>query len=136
MNPEPVSPKEKHFESIKIIAKTPTADTATTITTTITYSAFINMTATNNTIQFLPNNFFFIFFSEIQIRNNGKINRLVLEDDYHINKGNNNNVIVENEDGKDSNYDNVNYRDVQMLNLEKTFNVDAKKATKSLFEWC
>ena len=93
------------------------------------------MTATNNTIQFLPNNFFFIFFSEIQIRNNGKINRLVLEDDYHINKGNNNDVIVENEDGKDSNYDNVNY-DVQMLDLEKTFNVDAKKATKSLFEWC
>ena len=60
----------------------------------------------------------------------------MLEDDYHINKGNNNDVIVENEDGKDSNYDNVNYRDVQMLDLEKTFNVDAKKAAKSSFEWC
>ncbi len=60
--------------------------------------------------------------------------------DDHINKGNNNDVIVENEDGdddfEDSNYDNVNNHDVQMLDLEKSFNVDAKKATKSLFEWC
>ena len=61
------------------------------------------------------------------------MNRLVLEDDCHINKGSNNDVIVENEDG-DGNYDNLNNHNVQMLDLKKTFNVDAKGA-KSLFEW-
>ena len=83
---------------------------------------------------------FFHLFSEIQIRNNGEINRLVHEDDYHINKGNNNDVIVENGDGndngEDNNYDNVNNHDVQMLELEKTLDVYVKKANKSLFKWC
>ena len=83
---------------------------------------------------------FFHLFSEIRIRNNGEINRLVLEDNYHINKGNNNDVIVENGDGndngEDNNYDNVNNHDVQMLELEKTLDVYVKKANKSLFKWC
>ena len=142
LNPEPVSPKEnRRFDSNRITVQTPTADTATTITTTITYSASVSMAATKNTIQFSPNySFFFHLFSEIRIRNNGEINRLVLEDDYHINKGNNNDVIVENGDGndngEDNNYDNVNNHDVQMLELEKTLDVYVKKANKSLFKWC
>ena len=65
---------------------------------------------------------------------------MVLEDDYHINKGNNNDVIVENGDGndngEDNNYDNVNNHDVQMLEQEKTLDVYVKKANKSLFKWC
>ena len=64
----------------------------------------------------------------------------MLEDDYHINKGNNNDVIVENGDGndngEDNNYDNVNNHDVQMLELEKTLDVYVKKANKPLFKWC
>ena len=63
LNPEPVSPKEnRRFDSNRITVQTPTADTATTITTIITYSASVSMTTTNNTIQFPPNVFFFSSF--------------------------------------------------------------------------
>ena len=63
LNPEPVSPKEnRHFDSNRITVQTPTADTATTITTTITYSASVSMAATKNTIQFSPNYSFFSSF--------------------------------------------------------------------------